>query len=48
MHWVGRAGVCGCVAYTFQGYVAKAKANCPISRVLASTDIVLKSATLNG
>ena len=31
----------------FEEYLAKAKANCPISRVLASTEIVLKSAKLN-
>jgi osmotically inducible protein OsmC len=32
----------------FQDFVAKAKANCPISRVLAATEIILQSATLNG
>ena len=31
----------------FQGYLAKSKENCPISRVLASTEIILKSARLN-
>lgn len=31
----------------FEGYLAKTKANCPISRVLASTEIILKSAKLN-
>lgn len=32
----------------FQDFLAKAKANCPISRALAATEIVLKSARLNG
>lgn len=31
----------------FEGYLAKTKANCPISRVLAATEIILKSAKLN-
>lgn len=31
----------------FEDYVAKAKANCPISRVLDATEIILKSAKLN-
>ncbi|QQR89746.1 MAG: OsmC family peroxiredoxin [Myxococcales bacterium] len=30
----------------FQDYVAKAKANCPISRALSATEISIKSATL--
>ncbi|HRQ40018.1 MAG TPA: OsmC family protein [Chloroflexota bacterium] len=32
----------------FQDFVAKAKANCPISRALAATEMVIKSAVLSG
>lgn len=41
------ATVPGLSEEAFEEYLAKTKANCPISRVLASTEIVLKSATLN-
>lgn len=45
---VTEATVPGLSEEDFHGFVAKAKANCPISRALAATEIILKSATLNG
>jgi osmotically inducible protein OsmC len=42
------ATVPGLTDEVYQGFVQTAKANCPISRVLAATQIVIKSATLKG
>jgi osmotically inducible protein OsmC len=45
---VTEAVVPGLSAADYDGFVAAAKANCPISRVLAATNVILKSATLKG
>lgn len=43
-----KATVPGLEEAAYQEFVAKAKANCPISRALAATETVIKSAVLNG
>lgn len=42
-----QATVPGLAEEAYQDFVAKAKANCPISRALAATETVIKRATLN-
>lgn len=43
-----KASVPGLSEADYQDFVGKAKANCPISRVLAGAEIVIKDAKLNG
>jgi osmotically inducible protein OsmC len=43
-----KANVPGLEEAAYQEFLAKTKANCPISRALAATEIAIKSATLNG